>query len=294
MKIIRAQHYGMCFGVRDAITLAKQHSAQESLTILGDLVHNQQVMNDLQRDGVTVEKEIDSVQTSKVMITAHGASDQRIEDVKAHGHEVIEATCPLVKHAHRSIQKLASNGYFPVIIGKKDHVEVKGLVEDLESSIVIESAAEIPQIPWNAKIGVASQTTQPINKVREIVQKIELYFHQSEVKFVDTVCRPTKDRQKAAEELAVQCDTVLCVGGEDSNNTKMLKIKSEQLGAKAFHIQGPDDITLDMFENTQVLGITAGTSTPLEIVDAVEERLDNLLKSFSNSAPHLSTELATH
>lgn len=277
IQIKRAQNYGMCFGVRDAIDLAREESKNGPMTILGDLVHNESVMSDLKDSGVEVERNIGSLKTGKVMITAHGASEKRIEMVKARGHEVIEATCPLVKHAHRSIYKLVDQGYYPVIIGKRGHVEVTGLTEDLEHFTIIEGYEEFPLIPQREKYGVASQTTQPITKVRDIVEKMSTYFQESEVKFVDTVCRPTKDRQQAAEKLAIECDTVLCVGGKDSNNTRQLKEKSQLLGARAYHIQGPQDIQREWFKTSRTIGITAGTSTPMEIVDAVEHRLEQIV-----------------
>lgn len=273
----------MCFGVRDAIKLAGSHSASGPLTILGDLVHNEQVMDKLKSSGVRVEKDESRLNTEKVMITAHGASEKRIEKVRQLGHQVVEATCPLVKFAHKSIFKLVAKGYFPVIIGKRGHVEVNGLTEDLDSFTVIESRDEIFRIPENLpKIGVASQTTQPVTKVRDIVALIQEKFPDSEVEFIDTVCRPTKERQKAAEDLAQNCDVVLCIGGKDSNNTRQLKEKSIALGARAHHIQSPEDIRREWFRDNDVIGITAGTSTPLELVDAVEERLKELVSQINS------------
>ena len=276
MKIIRAQHYGMCFGVRDAIEMAEEHSKGQTLTILGDLVHNDQVMGKLRETGITVERDLAQVKTHKVMITAHGASEKRISEVRAKGHEVIEATCPLVKHAHRSIVKLAERGYYPVIIGKRDHVEVVGLTEDLEECTVIESMDEIRSIPMHGKIGVASQTTQPISKVLMMVEAIRKAFRESEVRFTDTVCRPTKERQLAADQLAGQCDTIMVVGGTNSNNTRQLVEKCATHGARVWHIQNAGDIRSEWLAEAKVVGITAGTSTPLALVDEVEERLESL------------------
>ncbi len=283
IQIKRAQHYGMCFGVHDAIELAREESSSGPMTILGDLVHNESVMSELKASGVEVERNVGSLKTQKVMITAHGASEKRVELVKARGHEVVEATCPLVKYAHRSVFKLVNKGYYPVIIGKRGHVEVTGMTEDLDEFTVIENQDEIPLIPLNAKYGVASQTTQPIGKVRAIVDKMSSLFNESEVKFIDTVCRPTKDRQQAAEKLALECDVVLCVGGKDSNNTRQLMVKSQQLGANAYHIQGPEDVHAEWFRDSKIVGLTAGTSTPMEIVDKVELRLEEIVREIDYS-----------
>src|SRR6185503_8152065 len=137
MKIIRAEHLGMCFGVRDAIQLAREKAAQEPLTILGDLVHNETVLESLRRDGVRIESDATRVQTRQAMITAHGASERTITAAKAQGLEVFEGTCPLVHHAHRAVKELVAGGYFPVIIGKKDHVEVRGITDDLAEYAVV-------------------------------------------------------------------------------------------------------------------------------------------------------------
>src|SRR2546421_10199914 len=131
MRIIKAKHLGMCFGVRDAITLALNESKQQPVTILGDLVHNETVLADLKLRGIQIAQQSDQVRSETVLITAHGASEKRIAEVKARGHSVLEATCPLVHLAHRAVNKLVAAGYHPVIIGKRDHVEVRGLTEDL-------------------------------------------------------------------------------------------------------------------------------------------------------------------
>lgn len=281
MKITRAQHYGMCFGVRDAISLAKAQTQDEPLTILGDLVHNEQVMADLKNRGVTIERDVNEIRTKKVMITAHGASNKRIREVEAKGFQVIEATCPLVRHAHNALGRLVSQGYFPVIIGQGGHVEVKGMTEDLEEYSLIEEVEEVKRLPQHPKYGVVAQTTQPIQKVREIVERMRQQFPGSQVKFSDTVCRPTKDRQIAAETLAKECDIVIVVGGKNSNNTRQLVIKSQSFGAKAYHVQGPEELDGSWFSGYETVGITAGTSTPSEIVDAVEEELEAIASRLS-------------
>ena len=142
--------------------------------------------------------------------------------VRERGLNVMEATCPLVRLAHRAVAKLARDGYHPVIVGKRDHVEVRGLTEDLEDFDVVLSEADVFELRERARFGVAAQTTQPIEKVRALVELIRRRFPHSEVRFVDTVCRPTKQRQNAAIELAQQADVVVVIGGAHSNNTQEL------------------------------------------------------------------------
>ena len=125
MKIIRAEHLGMCFGVKDAIRLALDAGRREPLTILGDLVHNETVLDELRANGIRIKSSPDAVTTRVVMITAHGASEKRLIEARARGLTVLEATCPLVHVAHRNLAKLVRDGFHPVIIGKSEHVEVR-------------------------------------------------------------------------------------------------------------------------------------------------------------------------
>ena len=132
MKILKATHLGMCFGVRDAIALATHRAKAGPLTILGDLVHNETVLADLRERGIQLTSDLSAVRTPTVMITAHGASERALNRVRATGLNVLEATCTLVHYAHQAVAQLVREGYHPVIIGQRNHVEVRGLTEDLE------------------------------------------------------------------------------------------------------------------------------------------------------------------
>ena len=198
MKIIRAEHLGMCFGVRDAIALALQQSATQPLTILGELVHNEAVLASLQQRGIRIELDPANVTTPAVMITAHGASRRMMNGVRERGLNVTEATCPLVRFAHRAVSRLVEEGYHPVIVGKRDHVEVRGLMEDLKEFDVVLADADVDGLQERLRFGVAAQTTQPVERVRHLVFLIRQRFPRSEVRFIDTVCQPTKQRQTAA------------------------------------------------------------------------------------------------
>ncbi len=284
-KILRATHLGMCFGVRDAIALALNKAQSQPLTILGDLVHNQTVLNTLLEQGVRIEHQVAAVSTPNVMITAHGASYRRIGAVKARGLSVLEATCPLVRLAHSAVQKLVRAGYHPVIIGKRDHVEVRGLTEDLDEFDVVLTEDDVNRLPEHARFGVASQTTQPIEKVRQLVARIRERFPHSEVRFIDTVCQPTKQRQHAAVEVAQQADVVVVIGGANSNNTRELVATCSQHCPAVHHVQTYRDLRTEWFAEAKTVGVTAGTSTPDEAVDAVEEWLRDCAASIRRSEP---------
>ena len=273
MKIIRAEHLGMCFGVRDAIALALDTAQREPLTILGDLVHNETVLAELRASGIRFEHRSATVQTSTVMVTAHGASERALNATRQRGLNVLEATCPLVHVAHRALTKLVREGFHPVIIGKRDHVEVRGMTEDLDAFDVVLNEADVALLRARKQFGVIAQTTQPIEKVRRLVQLIRDRFPNSEVRFIDTVCQPTKQRQSAAVSLAQQCDVVIVIGGAHSNNTHELVQTCSQFCPRVHHIQTADDLRAEWFSETGNVGITAGTSTPDNVIDAIEQML---------------------
>jgi 4-hydroxy-3-methylbut-2-enyl diphosphate reductase len=277
MRIIKAEHWGMCFGVRDAIALALKENAAAPLTILGDLVHNETVLATLRARGINIKQNAAEVTTPTVMITAHGASRRAINQVRQRGLHVLEATCPLVQVAHQAVVELAAGGFHPVIIGKRDHVEVRGLTGDLETFDVVLNEADVLALAERPRYGIAAQTTQPMEKVERLVELIRQRFPKSEVRFVDTVCRPTKQRQTAAVELAQQCNVVVVIGGAHSNNTQELVATCRRHCPKVHHVQTAGDLRAEWFADAGTVGITAGTSTPDSAVDEVERWLENLL-----------------
>lgn len=273
MRIIRAEHLGMCFGVKDAIALAFETASEQPLTILGDLVHNESVLAALKAKGVVIEQQAAKVNTKTVMVTAHGASERALGRTRALGLHVVEATCPLVRVAHHAVARLAREGFHPVIVGKRDHVEVRGLTEDLADFDVVLSEEDILAMRERPRFGVAAQTTQPIEKVRLLVNVLRRRFPNSEVRFIDTVCQPTKQRQHAAIELAQQCEVVIVIGGTHSNNTRELVETCSRYCVKVHHVQTAEDLRAEWFEGAQSVGITAGTSTPDEVIQRIEENL---------------------
>ena len=263
----------MCFGVRDAIELALEHADAGPLTILGDLVHNPTVLSALEAKGIAVAQDVADVKTSTVMVTAHGASERALAQTRALGLSVIEATCPLVRVAHRGVMALARDGYHLVIIGQRDHVEVRGLTGDLDRFDVVLEDDDVLELEEHPRIGVAAQTTQSIEKVRHLVDLIRTRFSNSEVRFIDTVCKPTKDRQSAAVDVARQSDVVIVVGGRSSNNTRELVKTCARYCARVHHVETDADVRPEWFETAEVVGLTAGTSTPDAVIDRVEARI---------------------
>ncbi len=278
MTITLAQHYGLCFGVRDALQQAEDLANEAPLTILGELVHNPIVRERLTARGVQ-EARLEtpgSARTAQVMITAHGASDSQRRAWRRAGFGVADGTCPLVRHAHEQLRSLVELGYFPVVIGKRGHVEVNGLTGDFPNAFVAETFDDLPQIPFQAKYGVISQTTQTLKHARALVEELRRQHPHAEVRFCDTVCKPTKDRQAALEQLLQQVDLMIVVGGRNSNNTRQLVEKSRPAGVMTHHVERPDDLESGWFKGVERVGITAGTSTLKETVAAVHRRIEQI------------------
>lgn len=266
----------MCFGVRDAIDLALEHRQAGPLTILGDLVHNPAVLSGLRAKGIAIETDLTQVKTPTVMVTAHGASERSLAATRALGLQVVEATCPLVRVAHRAIHALLRDGYHPVIIGQRGHVEVRGLTEDLDHFDIVQNEDDVRALAERPRFGVAAQTTQPLERVQRLVALIRERCPQSQVRFIDTVCLPTKQRQDAAIELARQCDVVIVIGGANSNNTRELVSTCRSHCADVHHVQAEADLRSEWFAGADTVGITAGTSTPDPIIDRIDQRIREL------------------
>ena len=270
LRILRAAHLGMCFGVRDAIAIALEHADAGPLTILGDLVHNPTVLKALDAKGIAVARDPAEVGTPTLMVTAHGTSERTLATTRALGLTVIEATCPLVRVAHRAVAALARDGYHVVVVGQRDHVEVRGLTGDLDRFDVVLDDDDVLALDEQPRFGIAAQTTQTVDRVRHLVALIRRRFPQSDVRVVDTVCKPTKDRQSAAVEMARQADVVVVVGGRSSNNTRELVQTCARHCARVHHVETDADLRIEWFDGASVVGLTAGTSTPEDVIDRVE------------------------
>lgn len=263
----------MCFGVRDAIALARKTAATGgNLTVVGDLVHNPTVLGELRKSGVQFAPggQAPAGQSGPLMITAHGTSKRAHQELLKTGAPVIDATCPLVKLAHRNLEDLVRMGCHPVIVGIRSHVEVLGMTGDLEEFSVLLSPDQVENLPLKAKYGIVAQTTQPLERVIEIREAIQRRFPGSEVLFRDTICQPTKLRQQAVRDLAAECDFVVVVGGRHSNNTRELSAACRAMGTESVQIEKAVELRSEWFDGREVVGLTAGTSTPESDITEVE------------------------
>jgi 4-hydroxy-3-methylbut-2-enyl diphosphate reductase len=251
---------------------------------LGDLVHNETVLSELRAKGVGMAQQPVDAATRTVMITAHGASNRRLSETRGRGLKVLEATCPLVQVAHRDLSRLVREGFYPVIIGKRDHVEVRGMTEDLDEFDVVLCEDDLVNLHERPRFGVIAQTTQSIDKVRRLVHSLRERFPRSEVRFIDTVCQPTKQRQNAAIELAQKCSVVVVIGGAQSNNTRELVNTCLRHCSRVHHVQTGADLCEDWFRPEDIVGLTAGTSTPDLVIAGVEQTIDDLGRRSARAA----------
>jgi len=292
MKVSLANALGTCFGVEDAINMAMTPEFGTNLTIVGQLVHNPQINESLKKNGVSLVNDIDAIdqiKTKKVMITAHGAAQKTKDKLEGAGFTVYDASCPLVMRVHKTIQSMVTKGYFPVVIGQQDHVEVKGIVGDLEDYLVISGERDIKKIKiaGKRKLGIVSQTTLQVEKVEHLIGKIRGEDYVDEVYFVNTICQPTRDRQVAVRDLAEQVDLMIVIGGYNSSNTKKLVQVCNEKNIEAHHIESFSQLEKNWFYDKKHVGITAGTSTPEHVINETH-------KAILQIAEEIDSEPAVH
>ena len=277
LRIVRAEAFGMCFGVRDALALARAVDRPADVAIHGELVHNRTVLDELARLGFATIGEHDRDRElpprPKVMITAHGVSDAERARLERAGKQIIDTTCPLVRRAHTMARALGEWAGLVVVVGRRGHVEVSGLTGDLERFVIVETPDEVRA--WGEpRLGVVFQTTTAPALAAAVLERIEQSNSGGELRGAPTICRPTLDRQAALRRLLGQVEAVVVVGGRHSNNTKELAAAAQAAGKPALHVEAADEVDAAWLERFGVVGLTAGTSTPPEVIAAVEARLN--------------------
>ena len=271
-KITIANAAGFCFGVKKAIDRAEQ---QDEAFIFGSLIHNPQEVARLDKLGKHIVSSLDDVKGNQVIITAHGLDIKKVLEMKAREMEIVDTTCPLVTHIYRSGWKLQEQGLQVVIIGDPKHVEVKGIASRMNNPIIVYKEEDVEQVPVGARIGVVSQSTLLLEKFDHFVELLKA--RAGEFVAINTICKPTKDRQTAAKALSQEVDVMVVIGGYNSSNThKLADVAAERLGKQdTHHIETAQELEPRWFEGKKHVGVTAGASTPdyliQEVVKAIEE-----------------------
>jgi 4-hydroxy-3-methylbut-2-enyl diphosphate reductase len=269
-----AKRTGFCYGVREAIDKAKEASAAGKLThTLGQVVHNEGVIADLEGLGIRTVETLDDVDHgAAVVIRAHGVKPEVMDRASARGLEVIDGTCTWVLQEHKELAKLVEEGYTIVLLGTPNHAEVVGMLGFAPDAIVVDEEEDWDRIPRRKKMALISQSTQPPWKFERLAASMVSRSH--ELKIVNTVCPVTIRRQEDTLEAAREVELMVVVGGRSSANTKELTRLCGIAGTPAIQIEGARDLTdATAFDGRNVVGVTGGTSTPIEDLHAVARRI---------------------
>ena len=276
MKILVAKTAGFCFGVKRAVDIAFRVSRKKHKGVytLGPIIHNPQVVEKLKEKGIIPIKEIKRKKDIKALIIrTHGIPRNLSEEISCIGCEIIDATCPFVKKAQYYAKLLREEGYQVVILGEREHPEVKGLMSYAsDDAIVVDGNRPLPRL--KSKVGIVVQTTQPLEALKRVLSHAIKYA--KEIKVYNTICSSTALRLKEAEDMAHKVDVVLVVGGKNSANTTQLAKLCRSLSVATYHIETPSEIKDAWFKGAKKVGITAGASTPGWIIKEVEERIRNI------------------
>ena len=285
MEVTVAKSAGFCFGVKRAVDTVYREieSGEKPVYTFGPIIHNEQVVEDLENRGVQVihsEDELEGLSGGTVVIRSHGVSRDVCEKIEARGMKIVDATCPFVKKIHRIVDEEGRKGRHVVIIGSADHPEVQGIMGWASGPVTVMHTAEEAEsfVPENGKpISIVAQTTFNYNKFKELVEILcEKRYYNNVLNIsniLNTICNATEERQKEAKNIAGEVDTMLVIGGRHSSNTqKLFEICKEECG-NTYYIQTPVDLDSEMFHHSSYVGITAGASTPKKIIEEVQEHV---------------------
>ncbi len=278
MEIRKASVQGFCFGV--AITVKKAEEAiasREKVTTLGHVVHNPQMVESLQSRGLQNAASVDEVDAGALFVRAHGLPVDVFDSAQKKGLEIIDATCPMVTKIHVQAEKLKADGYKIIVVGDPSHPEVKGTLSHVPGAWCIQNVEDVEKLPRASRVGVVVQSTWSGIGFTEIVQALSAKYY--EVRAVNTICTDTHNRQREALRLAPDVDVMIVVGGKTSANSKHLADLSQSHGARAYHIEGPDELQAEWFDGVKVAGLMSGASTPGWLVDRIEARMEELTAS---------------
>ncbi|MGO0122434.1 bifunctional 4-hydroxy-3-methylbut-2-enyl diphosphate reductase/30S ribosomal protein S1 [Desulfothermobacter acidiphilus] len=274
MEIKRAKHAGFCFGVRRAleITLKAREEREGPIYTLGPLIHNPQVVERLSAQGIKVAERLEEVPGGTLIIRSHGVDPAIVQEAQTRGLEVIDATCPFVRRAQELAGELSRQGYQVVVVGDRDHPEVKGILGWAgPKAVVVGRAEEVNLLPAAEAYGVVAQTTQTLNLLQEVVR--ELISRAKEVRAYNTICSAVASRIESALELAREVEVMIVVGGYASANTKHLVETLRQANVPTYHVETANDLRPEWLMGVSCAGVTAGASTPDWIIEEVEKRM---------------------
>lgn len=289
MEVRLARKRGFCFGVEDAIELAErtvQENDQGRVVALGPVIHNRQVVERLERSGLNQSGELEQINSdTTVLIRSHGAPPETFEQADRRGLNIVDATCVLVKRAQNIVKQLHEEDYQVVMIGDGEHPEVKGVIGYAPNVIVVDHEDDLEaKLPRRGKLGIVAQTTHAPEHVGKMIGRIaSLPFR--ELKIVNTLCLEVVRRQEAAVELCGEVDVMFVLGGLHSANTQELARLCRDEGVRTFHLETWEQFKPEMVDGCKVAGVTAGASTPDDIIEEFAANLCAFEPAEAASAP---------
>ena len=273
MKINIAKSAGFCFGVKRAVDTVYKESSKKNVYTFGPIIHNDEVVADLERQGVHVindSKEFKSLSEGTIIIRSHGVSKAIYDEILNAGLDLVDATCPFVRKIHKIVERESGDGRVIIIIGNNHHPEVEGIMGWCHTHpIVIENREQAEGIELDAdtKISIVSQTTFNYNKFQDLVEKISKTYY--DILVLNTICNATQERQVEARQIASQVDVMIVIGGRNSSNTQKLYEICRRECKHTYYIQTLEDFKPEITGTVRSVGITAGASTPNQIIEEV-------------------------
>ena len=277
MKIVVAKTAGFCFGVERAVDLAFENSEGSGIYTYGPIIHNELVTNELERKGVIAIDDLEKEDVSKIIIRSHGVSPNVYKIAEERGINVVDATCPYVRKIHRYVLKYHDQGYGVIIAGDKKHPEVIGINGWADNGcIIVKNVEELKEVDLDkyTKYLLVAQTTYKKEIVNNILEYLET--KSIELKYINTICNATRDRQEEVREIATQVDCMIVIGSKKSSNSLKLFEISQASCKKSYFISESKELNKDMFKDIQSVGITAGASTPSGVIKDTVEFVKNL------------------
>ena len=283
MKIIVAQNAGLCYGVKRALTLAKETRRKRDgrVVSLGDIIHNPQVISDLRDQGIDSVADISQVRGGTVIIRSHGVSPDMTRALKRRKIDVVDATCPIVTRIQDLVARLARAKQEIIIVGDPNHPEIRGLIGHSRGfGHIIENEAQAAQLPVRKKRAVLAQSTQDMVLFEKVVGA--LLRRTEELNAYNTICRSTQTRQRTTSELAAKVDVLFIVGGASSSNTRKLYEISRRILRRTYFIENAGQIKPAMLRGASTIGISGGASTPPEAIEAAVRTIEQAFEHNSH------------
>ena len=278
MKVNLAKSAGFCFGVRRAIKIALDTAKSEAkVEVLGDIVHNEDVVREIREAGVKKIERLGKGTNKVLLIRAHGASAETYKKASALGYSIVDATCPMVKEIHKIAKTSKREKCEVIIIGDKEHDEVRGIMGQLNDKVVvIDDIKKIPlaRVKRIKKAYVVVQSTQNLERTLAIVDVLKRYV--KDLQFFNTICKPTRTKQKEAQEMPLKNDVMVIIGSKTSANTKRLYQISKSLNKRSYWVQSKNEIERGWFCNAQSVGVMSGASTPDYTTESVIEYIKSI------------------